>query len=222
MRTISAEIITAIQTGAIKPFICVNIDDSFYFTICDTPIYISGTKYSPRAMTPGNFSYSLGNIVDSASLSISNEDDTLTSTLMTGDVQGSDVTIYLVYLDSNNENLGNPITLFLGSVDAWTMSEGNVELTITSDLARWSKRTFNQHQSSCRWKEFKGTQCGYAGGETVCNRTFTRCAELSNTAHYGGFRWLPYIERKSVVWGDSSGNSLIDSTKWLRRKSAQT
>ena len=39
---------------------------------------------------------------------------------------------------------------------------------------------------SCQWR-FKGAECQYAGGETTCNKTLTRCRELSNTARYGGF-----------------------------------
>lgn len=42
-------------------------------------------------------------------------------------------------------------------------------------------------KSHCRYKVFKGAQCGYTGLETGCNRTFTRCNELLNTARFGGF-----------------------------------
>lgn len=38
----------------------------------------------------------------------------------------------------------------------------------------------------CRFR-FKSTECGYAGAETSCNRTFSRCLELANTERYGGF-----------------------------------
>jgi len=39
----------------------------------------------------------------------------------------------------------------------------------------------------CRYKEFKGSLCGYDGPETECNRTFERCRELGNQARFGGF-----------------------------------
>ena len=42
-------------------------------------------------------------------------------------------------------------------------------------------------KSHCRYKVFKGNQCGYTGSETSCDRTFTRCNELGNTARFGGF-----------------------------------
>lgn len=39
----------------------------------------------------------------------------------------------------------------------------------------------------CRYKEFKGSLCGYSGTETECNRTFERCRELGNQKRFGGF-----------------------------------
>lgn len=39
----------------------------------------------------------------------------------------------------------------------------------------------------CRYKEFKGTMCGYAGPESTCNRTFIRCKQLNHAARFGGF-----------------------------------
>lgn len=38
----------------------------------------------------------------------------------------------------------------------------------------------------CNWV-FTGAECGYAGSETVCNRTFEDCVALDNTANFGGF-----------------------------------
>lgn len=40
----------------------------------------------------------------------------------------------------------------------------------------------------CNWVgRFKGVECQYAGAETACNGTLTRCRELSNSVHFGGF-----------------------------------
>ena len=39
----------------------------------------------------------------------------------------------------------------------------------------------------CRYKEFKGDLCRYAGGESSCNRTFTQCKSYGNEANFGGF-----------------------------------
>lgn len=42
----------------------------------------------------------------------------------------------------------------------------------------------------CRYKVFKGDRCGYAGIETACDRTLTRCIALANNARFGGFPGL--------------------------------
>lgn len=51
-------------------------------------------------------------------------------------------------------------------------------------------------QSHCRYKEFKGSLCGYTGAETECDRTFARCKELNNQRRFGGF---PGIGRLGYV-----------------------
>jgi len=43
-------------------------------------------------------------------------------------------------------------------------------------------------QKTCTYREaFKGPLCGYTGSQTECDRSFTRCNELNNTFHNGGF-----------------------------------
>lgn len=39
----------------------------------------------------------------------------------------------------------------------------------------------------CRYKDFKGSKCGYAGGETDCDRTWEECGDLGNRSRFGGF-----------------------------------
>jgi hypothetical protein len=99
--------------------------------------------------------------------------------------------------------LGDPVTLFQGTIDGWDLDEEKVSLTVASELVQWSQRTLAKHSSSCRWKKFKGTECTYAGAEAWCDRTYTRCAALSNQANFGGFRWLPSIIDKEIWWGPS-------------------
>lgn len=37
---------------------------------------------------------------------------------------------------------------------------------------------------------FKGPRCKYSGSQTECNKTLTRCRELSNSQNFGGFPGL--------------------------------
>ena len=56
------------------------------------------------------------------------------------------------------------------------------------------KRTFPRNRclkNHCNFA-FKGLHCGYAGAETQCDRTLTRCRALSNSTRFGGFVGVGY------------------------------
>lgn len=93
------------------------------------------------------------------------------------------------------------LTLFEGGLDAWTLNDKILKIGAKSEMARWTQKPLALHSVSCRWKEFKGTECTYAGAGTWCDRTYTRCEDLANQANYGGFRWLPSIMDKEIWWG---------------------
>jgi len=91
-------------------------------------------------------------------------------------------------------------SLFYGLISDWKIEEEKVWVEIQNELVFWSKRTLRKCDSSCPW-EFKGTECGYAGGQTWCNQSYERCSELSNTSSFAGHRFLPDIEEKDIWWG---------------------
>jgi hypothetical protein len=99
--------------------------------------------------------------------------------------------------------LATPITLFQGTLDAWSLDEEKITCTLVSDMVKWNQKTLAKYSASCRWKEFKGTECGYSGSQTWCDRSYTRCSALANTVNFGGFRWLPSIIDKEIWWGRS-------------------
>ncbi len=95
----------------------------------------------------------------------------------------------------------NSITVFQGQVGEWLLDESKIKVTVTNQFAQWTQETISKHSPSCRWKVFKGAECQYAGTEPWCDRSYTRCQALGNTANFGGFRWLPSIEDKVIWWG---------------------
>ena len=94
-----------------------------------------------------------------------------------------------------------PITVFKGYLDGWAWDEEWIDVDVVCALASWSRKTVRKISSTCRWIKFKGVECQYAGEETWCDRTYARCDALSNTANFGGFRWLPSIMNKTFYWG---------------------
>lgn len=93
------------------------------------------------------------------------------------------------------------ISQFEGGLDAWTIDGRQLKVAAKSEMARWTQQPLSYHSISCRWKEFKGDECAYAGGESWCDRTYTRCEALGNTVNFGGFRWLPSIMDVEIWWG---------------------
>ena len=76
-----------------------------------------------------------------------------------------------------------------------TINREMVTFTIGSTNAYNKTVHSKMFRNACRWK-FKSVQCKYVGIETTCNKTFSRCQELSNTLNYGGF---PTIGNKGVL-----------------------
>jgi hypothetical protein len=164
------------------------------------------TLYQPRGFESRALSYSTAQIVDRARISVDNLDDMFTSAFIGGTPQGSPVTLSLVTLDSNYKVIVEPVTLFEGTLDSWSIKqEGELELVVTSLFAKWKQRTIQRQVPSCRWKKFKGPECGYTGNEDWCDRSYKRCQALGNTANFGGNRWLPSIQDKAIWWGRTQG-----------------
>ena len=162
--------------------------------------------YNPLGFKFSNVRYSLSNIVDKVDIEIDNLDMVQTAIFVDGIPQGSDVVLSLVVLDANQKVVNaSAVTLFEGEIDSWQLNERSLRVTVTSIFYSWSQRTLSKHSPSCRWKEFKSTECDYAGGSTWCDRTYPRCVALANSTNFGGFRWLPSIVDKEIWWGRVQG-----------------
>lgn len=77
-------------------------------------------------------------------------------------------------------------------IDNYQADEENVEFTLSTkfDVLDFTIPAEKYLRNNCRWK-FKSVQCAYAGAETTCNRTFSRCQVLGNSVRYGGFPSIP-------------------------------
>lgn len=191
--------IVSAQNGSTRNW--ASIEAGFNYNDTAYTAEIGNVRFSPRGMKFEPIRYSTGRVVDSMKVQIDNLDDALTVYFVGGTPQGGTVTLQAVLLDSAYEMVAAPLTLFEGTLDGWDLDEEKVSLTVASELVRWNQKTLAKHSPSCRWKEFKGTECAYAGAETWCDRTYTRCAALGNQANFGGFRWLPSIQEKEIWWG---------------------
>lgn len=203
MRIIDSSILAQLAAAELKPFqlLEMTLDSGTYrYTDCDVPLVVTN-RFEPRGFKHDGARYSMGNIVDRVTLEIDNLDQTLSAEFIGEDPQGSAVSLKEVVLNSDNQVLGNPVTWFSGTIDEYEVDEEKIRISVVGPNYAWSRRTTSRHPSSCRWRVFKGTECEYAGTYTFCDRSYARCKALLNTNNFGGFRWLPSIENKEVIWG---------------------
>ena len=208
MREISEEYIQQLKSGYLTYFILFEFTDGsnwFRFTSSDVPIYwsddsTSANKYTPYPYELESISYSYNNVVDSAKSKISNLNSAMTATFANVDMQGNESNIYIGITDSN-KNIIDVLKIFEGEIDEFDLNEQELNVTISSYFAKWSHKSENKHGGLCRWKRFKGNECGYSGAETECNRTYKRCNQLGNIDNYGGFLTAAVAADKIIWWG---------------------
>jgi phage-related protein len=97
--------------------------------------------------------------------------------------------------------------MFSGMISHWRMTNNVLYLETVNHLVWWNKRTLRQTTGDCRW-DFKGTECGYGGGTTSCDRTYANCLTLSNSDNFGGFRFLPSVQELDIWWGRAFSNKI--------------
>jgi len=105
---------------------------------------------------------------------------------------GVDAVVTIYVIDGGDLSNTTPYVRLDFRVSGTSVDENWVTFNLTS-TDTWS-RTFPRNKiakNHCNYA-FKGLHCGYAGGETLCNRTLTRCRELNNSERFGGFPGVGY------------------------------
>jgi phage-related protein len=207
MRNIDTDIWNEIRKEEYMPFLMfvTTIDGETYrYTDCDVKLVLGGNVYTPKPFKISDVRYSSARILDSVDITFTNLDDVMASIFIEGNPKDADTTLSMVSLelDGRYQPIGDAsLTLFEGKINSWDLDEESLEISISTPFSRWNQRTIQRHSSTCRWKVFKGTECGYSGDAADCDRTYARCTALGNTDNFGGFRWLPSIMDKEIWWG---------------------
>lgn len=172
---------------------------TYRWTDLDIELYVDGDKYVPEAFAVGEITATPGLGVASVQLQLSNTDHSMRWLVLDREIRNTAVSVGFAAVDGTGGVLSTA-TLFYGLVSTYVVDDTAVVLTLVNELALWHKKTLRQASMSCRWT-FKGPECGYAGGETWCDKSHERCAALANTAAFGGFRFLEDIMERKVRWG---------------------
>ncbi|MBI5789285.1 MAG: hypothetical protein HZA78_10565 [Candidatus Schekmanbacteria bacterium] len=109
-------------------------------------------------------------------------------------IKGAKLIVRRTMTDLDLELASSYRLIFRGYVSAVSANEGNIQIEVAERYYDWS-RPLNKRMFSkvCNFV-FKSVQCGYNGTETWCDKTLTRCSQLNNQEHFGGFPDLPGLQ----------------------------
>ena len=147
---------------------------------------VAPNVYTSRLRRVSNLTLTLNGGFGRVSLGISNSDLALTALLGAngGDYFiGATVQVYKI-LDETVY-----IAALQGIVTGYRLDETGLELDVVTKTNRTPTLSNRRVGSKCPWV-FKGTECGYVGVETVCNKLYSDaggCSGRSNQHRFGGF-----------------------------------
>lgn len=122
----------------------------------------------------------------SYTIRVSNVGRALTVLIDEHDGGNGATTILRVVHSEHLEDL-NPVFMDVATIVACSVDLEWVTFTLGAEnpmILRSPRQRYLQNH--CRYKEFKGALCAYAGPVGVCDRTMATCKELGNLARFGG------------------------------------
>jgi len=125
------------------------------------------------------------------SLAIQNVDQTMVTYLEAGELLNQAGALHLVHNDLLSAAT-NVIT-WRGVIISAQATNDYVTLTLGAyDVRAASVPAETYNATRCRWR-FKSEECGYAGGQTTCDKRYTTCdTTMSNLSRFGAFPTLPW------------------------------
>jgi len=161
------------------------------YTSWPTTVNFDGVTYTPFTVSHDVIKEGLAGRVDMVTMRLGNVSREIQAYLENYDgLRQKKIVIRLVWYDE----IGNPNCYMEDTfyVEDSSSNQAGVELTLAPSLdvldIKLPRRTF--FRGYCLF-QFQGTDCGYAGAESTCNKTLQRCRELNNAERYGGFPGIP-------------------------------
>lgn len=153
----------------------IEIDSNTYYT---RMVKTSGIETSMDGTTD-SMVISISDIAQEFSALVANNGDILTN---------KECKVEEVIFDGDtNTIIGNPVLLFDGKINKIQLTAKTFVFTVERILNNYSSLSPNMvFDVNCQWK-FKDSRCAYAGAETKCDKTMTRCKALSNVTNFGGY-----------------------------------
>jgi len=109
-------------------------------------------------------------------------------------MNGKRCTIEEVFLDYPDEE---SIWVFNGKLSGPHMTVSELKVNVVRSMINFeAEGPLMDYDPNCQYRKFKDERCQYAGTETICDMTPTRCFELGNILNFGGH---PSVAREMVT-----------------------
>lgn len=199
MRNLTSTFITEKNKNQNRPIYLYTIyayngTDNLYFAAYDTDVVFpasGGITYTAFPIVHEQVNENAEGQIDLVRLRVGNANRLLQGYLEANDFRGLKVDIALVFADQLASSSDKTVETFY--VDSYTVTEEAGEFLLSSQFdvqdVEIPRRKFLRNY--CQWR-FKGTECGYSGSETACNKTKQDCKDVKNNfARFGGFPSIP-------------------------------
>ncbi|OGI01492.1 MAG: hypothetical protein A2Y25_02070 [Candidatus Melainabacteria bacterium GWF2_37_15] len=186
---------TEIAKAALKTrtLITISLDSGPFRILANDSIaniVINSNTYYARMMQTSGIETSLDGTTDTMSISVSDIAQEFAALVATnGDVlTNRGCKVEEVIFDGNTTTIiGDPVLLFDGKINKIQLTAKTFVFTVERILNNYSSLSPNMiFDVNCQWR-FKDSRCTYAGAETKCDKTMTRCKVLSNVTNFGGY-----------------------------------
>jgi hypothetical protein len=186
---------------------------TYYWTDCDQSISFDSQWWERKNIRFDAAQLSIDSKVDTISLEMENIDKSFSDWVLGENIQGKEIRIYRVWLDTNLHVIGaiteadlKDSILFVGFLDQITIDRRRARIQVYNHFIQWKKTIPRRiHSPNCQWL-FKGAECLSASTDVSCDKTWAACTAYSNTLNFGGFRHLPDLATKDIMWGTIAKN----------------
>jgi hypothetical protein len=194
MRTLSTELqeVTATRRPATTLLLDLTVDGTPFY-IADRTIAFGGEAYAMGLSVDGGIRYHRSLQLDGGAVKVENITRFMSVLQAEAFVQGSPAVLRRLYIEAEEA-----LVIFDGVVADVSLDAENATLRLVQRLDPTARSIPERTYSPlCPWR-FKSPECGYAGGEALCNKTFERCDELAQTHRFGGFVHIDRELQESV------------------------
>lgn len=149
----------------------------------------------------------------SATINMEDTSRTLRSLAFSNDLNKYSVRLSEVWADASNTLFGQDVRIY-GKCDGVRCEGEDTDdpravLAVRGLFADSAVGIgpLQDYTKTCRYKQFKGAQCKYAGAQTFCDRLYATCVNvMANQINFGGFRFALGPDQK-IQWGTNSGST---------------